>query len=52
VETGRPARLFDVFHPANSELTVGKGRSRVGVLGIEWSQDGTSGFSASFAWSG
>jgi hypothetical protein len=52
VETGRPARLVDVFHPANSELTVGKGRSRVGVLGIEWSQDGTSGFSAPFAWSG
>jgi hypothetical protein len=52
VETGRPARLVDVFHPANSELTVGKGRSRVGVLGLEWSQEGTSGFSAPFAWSG
>ena len=52
VETGRPARLVDVFHPANSELTVAKGRSRVGVLGLEWSQEGTSGFSAPFAWSG
>jgi len=52
VETGRPARLVDVFHPANSELTVGKGRSRVGVLGLDWSQEGTSGFSAPFAWSG
>jgi hypothetical protein len=52
VETGRPARLVDVFHPANSELTVGKGRSRVGVLGLDWSQQGTSGFSAPFAWAG
>jgi hypothetical protein len=51
VETGRPARLVDVFHPANNELTVAKGRSRVGVLGLEWSQQGTSGFSAPFAWS-
>lgn len=52
VETGRPARLVDVFHPANSELTVAKGRSLVGVLGLDWSIDGTSGFSAPFAWSG
>jgi len=52
VETGKPARLVDVFHPANSELTVAKGRSRVGVLGLEWAQEGTSGFSAPFAWSG
>jgi hypothetical protein len=52
VETGTPVRLVDVFHPAGSELTVGKGGSRVGVLGLEWSQGGTSGFSAPFAWSG
>lgn len=52
VESGRPARLVDVFHPANSELTVAKGRSRVGVLGLDWSQQGTSGFSAPFAWTG
>jgi hypothetical protein len=52
VETGRPARLVDVFHPANSELTVGKGRSRVAVLGLDWNLDGTSGFSAPFSWSG
>jgi hypothetical protein len=52
VENGRPVRLVDVFHPAGSELTVAKGRSRVGVLGLEWSQEGTSGFSAPFAWSG
>jgi hypothetical protein len=52
VEDGPPVRLVDVFHPAGSELTVGKGRSRVGVLGLEWSQEGTSGFSSPFAWSG
>jgi hypothetical protein len=52
VETGRPARLVDVFHPANSQLTVGKGRSRVAVLGLNWNLDGTSGFSAPFSWSG
>jgi hypothetical protein len=52
VETGRPARLSDVFHPAGSDLTIARGRSRVGVLGLEWSQQGTSGFSAPFAWSG
>lgn len=52
VETGRPARLVDVFHPANSELTIGKGRSRIAVLGLDWRIDGTSGFSAPFTWSG
>jgi hypothetical protein len=52
VENGRPARLVDVFHPAGSDLTVAKGRSRVGVLGLEWNQEATSGFSAPFSWSG
>jgi hypothetical protein len=52
VENGRPVRLVDVFHPAGSELTVAKGRSRVGVLGLEWNQEATSGFSAPFSWSG
>jgi hypothetical protein len=52
VETGQPAKLRDIFHPANTELTIAKGRSQVGVLGLNWSQEGTSGFSAPFAWSG
>jgi hypothetical protein len=52
VENGRPVRLVDVFHPAGSELTVAKGRSRVKVLGLEWNQEATSGFSAPFSWSG
>lgn len=52
VEDGQPARLVGVFHPANRELTVAKGRSRVGVLGLEWTHQGSSGFSAPFSWSG
>jgi hypothetical protein len=52
VENGTPVRLVDVFHPASDELTVAKGRSRVGVLGLEWNQEATSGFSAPFSWSG
>ncbi|TWF80176.1 hypothetical protein FHX44_116114 [Pseudonocardia hierapolitana] len=52
VENGQPVRLVDVFHPAGNELTVAKGRSRVGVLGLEWNQEATSGFSAPFSWSG
>jgi hypothetical protein len=52
LENGPPARLVDVFHPAGRELTVAKGRSQVGVLGLEWNHSGTSGFSAPFSWSG
>jgi hypothetical protein len=52
VEDGPPVRLVNVFHPAGNELTVAKGRSRVAVLGLEWNQAGTSGFSTPFVWSG
>ncbi len=52
VESGEPAKLTDVFHPAASTMTVAKGRSRVGVLGLEWSNEGSSGFSAPFSWAG
>lgn len=52
VETGRPARLAGVFHPANTELTIGQaGESRVNVFGLEPALAGQAGFSASFAWS-
>jgi hypothetical protein len=50
-DTGRSVRFGDIFH-RDTELTAGEGRSRVGVFGLEWSQRGTSGFSAPFAWSG
>jgi hypothetical protein len=50
VESGEPARVTGVFHPAGSELTIAKAtRARVNAFGIEY--EGKSGFSAShFAW--
>ncbi len=50
VETGEPARLTGIFHPAGSELTISKAtRSSINGFGIEY--DGKSGFSAPFSWS-
>jgi hypothetical protein len=51
VESGEPARLSGIFHPAGSELTIAKAtRSRISAFGIEY--EGKSGFSASpFSWS-
>ena len=51
VESGEPARLTGIFHPAGSELTISKTtRSRINAFGIEY--EGKSGFSSSrFAWS-
>lgn len=50
VESGEPARLTGVFHPAGSELTIAKAtRSRISAFGIEY--EGKSGFSSSrFSW--
>jgi hypothetical protein len=50
VETGEPARLTGIFHPAGSELTISKAtRSSINAFGIEY--EGKSGFSSShFAW--
>lgn len=50
VESGEPARLVGIFHPAGSELTVAKAtRSRINAFGIEY--EGKSGFSSSqFSW--
>jgi hypothetical protein len=51
VETGEPARLTGIFHPAGSELTVAHAtRSKIDVFGIQY--DGKSGFSnRQFSWS-
>ena len=51
VESGEPARLAGIFHPAGSELTISKAtRSKINGFGIEY--EGKSGFSSSrFAWS-
>ena len=50
VETGEPARLSGIFHPAGSELTVAKAmRSKVDAFGISF--DGNSAYSRSnFSW--
>jgi hypothetical protein len=50
VETGEPARVTGIFHPAGSELTIAKAtRSRINAFGIEY--EGKSAFSTSkFAW--
>jgi hypothetical protein len=50
VESGQPARLVGVFHPAGSELTVARAtRSKIDAFGISY--EGKAGFSNSaFAW--
>ena len=50
IETGEPAKLKDVFHPAGSEFNISKAtRSQISAFGIEY--EGKSGFSASqFSW--
>jgi hypothetical protein len=50
VESGEPARLVGVFHPAGSELTVARAtRSSIDAFGISY--EGKAGFSRSeFAW--
>jgi hypothetical protein len=50
VESGEPARLTGIFHPAGSELTISKAtRSNINAFGVEY--EGKAGFSSSnFAW--
>jgi hypothetical protein len=50
VESGEPARLTGIFHPAGSELTIAKAsRSRISAFGIEY--EGKAGFSSSkYSW--
>jgi hypothetical protein len=50
VESGKPARLVGIFHPAGSELTIARAtRSRINAFGIEY--EGKSAFSLSpFSW--
>jgi hypothetical protein len=49
-QSGEPARLTGIFHPAGSELTVARAtRSKIDAFGIQY--DGHSAFSTSrFAW--
>jgi hypothetical protein len=48
-ESGEPARLTGIFHPAGSELTIAQAkRSNINAFGIAY--DGKSAFSAPFSW--
>lgn len=47
-----PVQLANIFHPANSTLTVSPAtKSKVDVFGISFDGTGTSGFNAPYAWS-
>jgi hypothetical protein len=50
VETGEPAKITGIFHPAGSELTISRAtRSKINAFGIQY--EGRSGFSVSrFSW--
>ena len=50
VESGEPARLVGIFHPAGNELTIARAtRSRIDAFGVSF--EGKSAFSRSeFAW--
>lgn len=50
IESGQPAKLTGVFHPAGSELTVARATSaKVDAFGIQY--EGKAGFSsAAFSW--
>ena len=53
-ESGEPAKLADVFHPAGSTLTIAKATEASGIsaFGVDAHNPGKSAFSAPFAWSG
>jgi hypothetical protein len=50
VDTGEPAKITGIFHPAGSELTVSRAtRSRINAFGIQY--EAKAGFSTSeFSW--
>jgi hypothetical protein len=52
VESGEPAKITGIFHPAGSELTVSRAtRSKINVFGIQY--EAKAAFSNSeFAWAG
>lgn len=51
IESNEPAKVTDVFHPANSTLNVARaGSSAINLFGLQMSNDGKSAFSGTFAW--
>ena len=52
-ETGKPAQLTNVFHPAATTLTVARSeRGKIRAFGLDFDNSGRSAFSAPFAWAG
>src|SRR4051795_5906838 len=53
-ESGEPAKLTGIFHPAGSTLTISKATDESGLsaFGVDLATAGKAGFSAPFAWSG
>ena len=50
-DTPDPVQLTNIFHPANSTLTVSPAtKSKVDAFGISFDGTGTSGFNAPFSW--
>jgi hypothetical protein len=51
-ESGKPARLVNIFHPASTELDLARATSsRMNAFGMEFSNEpGSSGFSTTFSW--
>jgi hypothetical protein len=53
VETGQPAQLTNVFHPAGSTLTIARSdRGKISAFGLDFDNSGKSAFSAPFSWAG
>ena len=51
-EGEEPVRLTGAFHPAGDTLTIGKATSsRISAFGLDFSNEGKSGFSSRFSWS-
>ena len=50
-EGNEPAKVTDIFHPANSTLNVARaGSSTSNLFGLELSNEGKSAFSGTFSW--
>jgi hypothetical protein len=51
-ESGKPARMVDIFHPASTDMAMGRAKSsRVEAFGMQFAnQPGSSGFSTKFSW--
>ena len=51
IESGQPAHLTNIFHPAGSTLTIARVRGSKGSLfGIELGNHDKAGFSTHFSW--